>query len=58
MMMPITSVARGGAGGATAPPPNNAFSEFLSVHLEICRYMLADKHIICTDKISFVPTKY
>ena len=60
-----TSVARGGGGGGGAPPPNNAFSEFcryiwkfVAVHLEICWYVLADKHIICTDKISFVPTKY
>ena len=52
----ITSVARGGGGGGELPPPppNNAFS----VHLEIFRYMLADKHIICTDKISKEPTKY
>ena len=46
-----TSVAGGGGGGGGSIPPTMLFRSFVGtyVHLEMYRYMQADKHVICTD---------
>ena len=48
----------GGRGQLTLPPPpHNALSEFCRYILEICRYMNADKYVICTDNVSEIINK-